>query len=154
MKYQSNLDDVMDELVVKLKGIKNTNPILQEIAISLVASNQLRIHNEGKMPSGSKIKYLRARKTPKKGAYSKAYAKIKSKKWQISFVNLEMTGQLHKQLRAAPIPGGWGVGFSTPYSVKLSENIEKMYGKVWGLSQLDKKAIDETLNREINKRLR
>ena len=60
----------------------------------------------------------------------------------------------YKQLRAAPIPGGWGVGFSTPYSVKLSENIEKMYGKVWGLSQLDKKAIDETLNREINKRLR
>ena len=60
MEYTSNLDDVMDELVVKLKGIKNTNPILQEIAISLVASNQLRIHNEGKMPSGSKIKYLRA----------------------------------------------------------------------------------------------
>jgi hypothetical protein len=154
MKYKSNLDDVMDGLVVKLKGIKNTSPILREIAVTLVASNQLRIHNEGKMPSGSKITYKRSRKTPKKGVYSESYAKIKSKKWHTSFVNLEMTGKLHKELRAAPIPGGWGVGFMTSYGGKLSENIEKMYGKVWGLSQLDKRAIKETMNREINKRLK
>lgn len=154
MEYQSNLFEVMNDLTVKLKRIKNTNPILQEIAISLVPSNQTRIHNEGKMPSGSKIKYLRARKTPKKGVYSESYAKIKSKKWHISFVNLKMTGQLHKQLQAQPIPGGWGVGFATSYGGDLSKNIEKMYGKVWGLSKKDKRAIKETLNREINKRLR
>ena len=48
MKYQSNIDNVMDNLVLKLESLKETSPVLREIAISLATSNNRRIHNEGK----------------------------------------------------------------------------------------------------------
>ena len=159
MKYQSNLDDVMDNLVLKLESLKETSPVLREIAISLATSNNRRIHNEGKDVSESKITYKRSRKTPKKGAYSKSYAKVRSEAGrQTSYVDLSMTGQLSKGFQAAPIPGGWGVGFMTSYGGDLYKYLDNdgkgSFGRVWGITKFDKRAIEETLSKEIKKRLR
>lgn len=159
MEYTSNFKEVAKELTTKLKKIQNdssgTSPILREIALSIMTSSDRRIFNEGKDVSGSKITYKRSRKTPKQGAYSKSYAKVRSSKGrQTSKVDLFMTGVFHKTYQAQPIPGGWGIGFTNDYGGNIYKATEKMYGKVFGETDKDKRAIQETLNREINKRLR
>lgn len=159
MKYQSNLEDVAKELKLKLERIKKdstgSSPIAKMIALSIMTSSDRRIFNESKDVSGARITYKRSRKTPKQGAYSKAYAKVReSKGRQTSKVDLFMTGVFHKTYQAQPIPGGWGIGFTTELSSKIYEGTEKMYGKVFGETAKDKRAIQETMNMEINKRLR
>jgi|19_taG_2_1085344.scaffolds.fasta_scaffold103895_2 hypothetical protein len=159
MKYTSNLKEVSKKLNKKFKKIQKdstgTSPILREIALSIMTSSDRRIFNEGKDVSGSKITYKRSRKTPKQGAYSKSYAKVRSSKGrQTSKVDLFMTGVFHKTYQAQPISGGWGIGFTSPYGDKIYKATEKMYGKVFGETAKDKRAIKETMNREINKRLK
>ena len=159
MKYTSNLKEVSKKLNKKFKKIQKdstgTSPIAKMIALSIMTSSDRRIFNEGKDVSGSKITYKRSRKTPKQGAYSKSYAKVRSSKGrQTGYVDLFMTGKLHKEYQAQPIPGGWGIGFTTDLSSKIYKGTEKMYGKVFGETAKDKRAIQETMNMEINKRLR
>jgi|TARA_Y100000310_G_C20196192_1_gene584778 hypothetical protein len=159
MKYQSNFKEIADELTTKLKRIQNdstgASPILREIALSIMTSSDRRIFNESKDVSGANITYKRPRKTPKKGAYSKAYAKVRSEAGrQTSKVDLFMSGVFHKTYQAQPIPGGWGIGFASKYGGDIYKATEKMYGKVFGETAKDKRAIKETMNREINKRLR
>jgi len=159
MEYTSNFKEVADELSAKLERIKKdssgSSPILKEIALSIMTSSDRRIFNESKDVSGANITYKRPRKTPKQGAYSKSYAKVRSKAGrQTSKVDLFMTGVFHKTYQAQPIPGGWGIGFTTDLSSKIYKATEKMYGKVFGETAKDKRAIQETMNREINKRLR
>ena len=159
MKYKSNLDDVMDNLVLKLESLKETSPVLREIALSIMTSSDRRIFNESKDVSGANITYKRPRKTPKKGAYSKAYARLReSKGRQTSKVDLFMTGVFHKTYQAQPIPGGWGIGFASKYGGDIYKYLDNdgkgSFGRVWGITAKDKRAIQETMNREINKRLR
>ena len=159
MKYKSNLEAVAKELNLKLERIKKdstgSSPIAKMIALSIMTSSDRRIFNESKDVSGANITYKRPRKTPKKGAYSKAYARLReSKGRQTSKVDLFMTGVFHKTYQAQPIPGGWGIGFASKYGGDIYKATEKMYGKVFGETAKDKRAIKETMDKEINKRLR
>lgn len=155
MTYTSNLNTVIDKLNVKLKGIQNTDILLQEIAVSLATSNTRRIHNESQDVSGSEITFKRSRKTPSKGAYSRSWAGIRSKKGrQISKVDLSFTGKLSKEFQAAPIPGGWGVGFTTPLSSKIGDAMEKIYGPVWGVTAANKIIINRMVTKKINDALK
>ena len=155
MIYSSNLNTVIDQLNVKLRGIQNTDALAQKIAVSLASSNIRRIHNESKEVSGSEITYKRTRKTPTKGAYSRSYATKREKKGrQISKVDFSFTGKLSKEFQPAPIPGGWGVGFTTPSGTKISEFLEQKFGDVWGVTTADKNAINRIVTKEINKQLK
>ncbi len=155
MIYKSNLNAVIDSLNVKLKGIADTNELEQTIAVSLATSNTRRIHNESEDVSGSEITFKRSRKTATRGAYSKGWANTRSKKGrQISKVDFSFTGKLSKEFIPAPIPGGWGVGFSTPLSSEISKFLEKGFGEVWGVTAEDTRAINALVTKEINKALK
>lgn len=155
MIYTSNLNIVIDKLNVKLRGITNTDSLLQDIAVSLATSNTRRIHNESTDVSGSEITFKRSRKTPASGAYSRSWAGIRSKKGrQISKVDLSFTGKLSKEFQAAPIPGGWGVGFTTPLSSTIGKALERMYGEVWGVTAQDNVIINRIVTKKINDALK
>ena len=154
MSYTSNMGVVIDELNVKLNGLKNQDALQREIAVSLATSNFSRIHNESKDVSGSGIKYKPSRKTPTLGAYSRAYAKKRaSKRRQTSKVDLSFTGKLSKEFQAAAISGGWGVGFLTSYGSDLHGWLEDKFGNVWGITVSDKQAIERIISKEIKKKL-
>ena len=159
MEYTSNFIDIEAEIEAKFKRIQQdttgSSPIARMIALSIMTESDSRIFNEGKDVSGKTITYKRPRKTPKVGAYSKSYAKTRSKAGrQTGYVDLFMSGKLHKEYQAAPIPGGWGIGFISDYGGKIYEATLKMYGKVFGETAKDKRAIKETMEIEINKRLK
>lgn len=154
MRYESNMSSVMLNLASKLKKIKNTEPIVREIAVSLASSNAERIHNRSKDLSGANISYKPSRKGPKTGAYSTAYARKRQKAGrQISKVDLSFTGKMSKEFQAAPLGVGWGVGFISPGTGKLFGFLTDKYGNLWGISRQDEKAIDKIIERVINKEL-
>lgn len=145
----------MDQLNIKLRGISDTNSLEQKIAVSLATSNIRRIHNESQDVKGSEITYKRSRKTATKGAYSKAYSTKRSKAGrQTSRVDFSFTGKLSKEFQAAPIPEGWGVGWTTPSGAKISAFLENNFGDVWGVTQEDKVAINKIVTNEINRKLK
>ena len=154
MSYTSNMGVVVDKLNVQLKGVKNQDKMLRDIAVSLASSNTNRIHNQSKDVSGSNITYKPSRKTPTMGAYSRSYAKKRqSKGRQINKVNLSFTGKLSKEFQASAIPDGWGVGFTTSFSSDLFKFLTDMYGEVWGITASDKQAIERIVSKEIKKQL-
>lgn len=155
MIYSSNLNTVIDQLNVKLRNVMNTDGLAQKIAVSLVGSNRRRIHNDGKDVKEAQITFKRGRKTPKKGAYSRSWAGIRSKAGrQISKVDFMFRGDLFRDFEAAPITGGWGVGFTTPLSSKISKFLEEGFGIVWGITPSDEVAINKIVTNEINRQLK
>ena len=155
MIYSSNLSSVIGQLNVKLKGIANTDPLLQTIAVSLASSNTRRIHNESQDVSGGEITFKRSRKTPTTGAYSRSYAKKRIKAGKpISKINFSFSGKLSKEFQAAPVSGGWEVGFTTTDASEKGEFLEEGFGKVWGVTREDETAINKIVTKEINKRLK
>ena len=131
MKYTSNLNTVIDQLTVKLRNLTDTEGLAQKIAVSLVGSNRRRIHNESKDVKEASITYKRSRKTSTRGAYSKSWAGVRSGAGrQIANVDFMFKGNLFRDFEAAPIPGGWGVGFTTSYGTEISEFLENGFGDV------------------------
>lgn len=155
MIYKSNLSTVMNKLTIKLKGIANIDPLLQEIAVSLASSNTNRIHNQSKDVKETEISYKIGRKTSTTGAYSSAYAKKRSKKGrQISRVDFSFSGKLSKEFQAAPTSTGWVIGWTTIDATNKGENLEKGFGQVWGVTRSDEQAINKLVTKTINKRLK
>ena len=154
MSYTSNMGAVIDKLNVQLKGLKNPDTLLRDIAVSLATSNVDRIHNQSKDVSSSNITYKPSRKTPTMGAYSRSYAKKRqSKGRQINKVNLSFTGKLSKEFQAGQISDGWGVGFTTSYGSNLFKLLTDKYGDVWGITASDNRAIARIVSKEIKKKL-
>ena len=143
MRYESNLGNVIDNLNVKLKKVKNTDPILREIAVSLSTSNNNRIHNDGRNLLGGNI-----------GEYAESTKRIRRKKGrQVSKVDLSFTGKLSKEFQPQEISGGWGVGFLTSYGGNLFKKLTAQYGDLWGISRSDQQAIKKISERKIKKNL-
>lgn len=145
MAYSSNMNKVLGKLEKDLRKIQNTEPVIQDIAVSLVADNTRRIHNEGENVAGNQI-----------GQYAVSTKRSRSKRGrQVSFVDLSDTGQLSKDLVAEPIPGGgWVVGFVNPSgrrptSGEIHTFQEKRYGEVWGISAMAQAIIQKILAKTI-----
>lgn len=109
MRYQSNLSAVMDNLSVKLKGLKNQDKLLRDIAISLQTSNTRRIHNEGKAVTGSIGSYstkptlIGATSFRKKGTAGKVFGS-KKKRSQLKWRKVQSGG---KVVNLAVLEGGY-----------------------------------------------
>ena len=150
MSYTSNMGAEIGKLNVQLKGIKNQENLLRDIAVSLERSNLRRIHNEGKNVAGGKI-----------GTYTPVTMAIRKRSDKISPVNrssstnviLSFTGKLSKEFQASAISDGWGVGFTTTYGSDLFKILTDKYGDVWGITSSDNKAIEEIVSKEITKKL-
>ena len=144
MAYSSNINKVLGELEKGLRKIQNTEPVVQEIAVSLAASNTRRIHNEGQNVSGGQI-----------GQYKTSTKRIRAKAGrQTSFVDLSFSGKTSKEFVAEPVAGGWVVGFINPSGRKFSSSDifkvqEERYGEVWGITQSDENAINRILRKAI-----
>ncbi|MGR3220321.1 MAG: hypothetical protein ACUZ8H_10980 [Candidatus Anammoxibacter sp.] len=151
MSYTSNMGVVVDKLNVQLKGVKNQDKMLRDIAVSLERSNLRRIHNEGKNVAGGKI-----------GTYTPVTMAIRKRSDKISPVNrssstnviLSFTGKLSKEFQTGVISDGWGVGFTTVYGSDLFKLLTDKYGEVWGITNSDEKAIERIVSKEITKKLK
>ena len=151
MIYTSNLNTVIGQLNVKLRGIMNTDALAQKIAVSLAAIIPNRIHNDGIKSSGSKI-----------GTYTPVTQEIRRRSKKISSANrakttdivLSFTGKLSKEFQAAPIPKGWGVGTTTAYASNLFDIFTKRFGDVWALTPGEQKIVNRIVTKEINKQLK
>ncbi len=144
MAYSSNMAKVLKGIEKDLRKIQNTEPVIRDIAVSLVADNTRRIHNEGENVAGGLI-----------GTYAPSTKRIRAKKGrQTSFVDLSFTGQLSKDLVAEPVQGGWVVGFVNPSgrqptSGEIHTLLEKKYGEVWGISPSAQAVIKRILTKKI-----
>lgn len=151
MIYTSNLNIVIDQLNVKLKGIMNIEALAQKIAVSLAAVIPDRIHNDGIKSSGGKI-----------GTYAPATQVIRRRSKKINPANrskttdivLSFTRKLFTEFKAAPIPGGWGVGMATQYGSNLFDIFTKRFGDIWALTPEEQKTVNEIVTNEINRQLR
>ena len=143
MSYTSNMGAVIGKLNVQLKGIKNQDPLLRDIAVSLATSNVDRIHTESKNVAGGNI-----------GTYAEATRVIRRKKGrQVNRVDLSFTGKLSKEFQAGQISDGWGVGFISSYGSNLFKLLTDKYGDVWGITASDNRAIARIVSKEIKKKL-
>ena len=150
MSYTSNMGVVIDKLNVNLKGLKNQDPLLRDIAVSLATSNVDRIHSDGKNVSGGKIGTY----TPVTMAIRRTSKKINpANRTGSSNVILSFTRKLSTEFQAGQISDGWGVGFTTSFSSDLFKFLTDMYGDVWGITQSDNQAIDRIVSKSINKKL-
>lgn len=110
MSYKSNIVAVVDKLNVSLKGIKNQDPLLRNIAVSLQTSNINRIHNEGKAVNLSKIgsysttpTLIGAKSFRTKGGASKVLGS-KPKRKRVKWVKIRSGG---KTVNLAVLEGGY-----------------------------------------------
>ncbi len=150
MIYESNLSSIIDKLNVKLKGLKNTDPMLRDIAVSLATNNVSRIHNEGKNLAGNKI-----------GTYKESTMKVRRQSKKINPANrtrstdiiLSFTRTLSTEFQASAISGGWGAGFISPYGGNLFKILTKKFGNIWGISESDKRVIKIIINKNIDKKI-
>ena len=143
MSYTSNMGAVVDKLNVQLKGIKNQESVLRNVAVSLATSNVDRIHTESKNVAGGSI-----------GTYAEATRIIRRKKGrQVSRVDLSFTGKLSTEFQASRISDGWGVGFISSYGSNLFKLLTDKYGEVWGITASDNRAIGRIVSKEIKKKL-
>ena len=151
MIYTSNLNSVVDQLNIKLRGIMDIQALAQKIAVSLAAVIPNRIHNDGIKSSGGKI-----------GTYAPATQIIRRRSKKINPENrakttdivLSFTGKLFTEFQAAPIPGGWGVGMETDYGTDLFDVFTKRFGDVWALTPDEQEKVNEIVTNEINKQLK
>ncbi|PCJ57923.1 MAG: hypothetical protein COA65_08670 [Rhodospirillaceae bacterium] len=143
MSYSSNIESVIGKLSANLKGLKQTDPVVREIAASLATSNVERIHNQGKNLADRNI-----------GTYAESTRRIRRKEGrQVSRVDLSFTGKLSKEFQAEQISDGWGAGFISSYGGGLFKTLTIQYGDLWGISASDKKAIKRIISKEIDKKL-
>lgn len=148
MSYTSNMGVIIDKLNVKLKGMKNQDRMLRDIAVSLATSNVDRIHTDGKNVAGGKIGTYK----PVTMAIRRRSKKIQANKTATDII-LSFTRKLSTEFQAGAIPGGWGAGFITSYGSNLFEILTKKFGEIWGISVSDKQAIDRIVSKEIRKQL-
>lgn len=146
--YKSNAKEVLGSLRGKLEGLQSNvlDKVVREVAIDLVASNQSRIHNDGKAVNGSDI-----------GDYTdgKYKKKREDKGKRIDKVNLDFSGKLSKEFSLEAVGSSEiGVGFLTDYGANLQEVLEEKYKKkIWGATQEDERIANKIATNRINKYL-
>jgi len=155
--YKSNLSDVVNKIDLKLESVENTDKLIRTLATNLLASNQRRIHNDGKdvnlaniggaeysttptyvsldqMPVKKKGRGKNSSKPFKNGNprksryYAGGYKGFRSdQRRQTSKVDLRLTGRLQSDLVIAEKKNSWVVGFATDYGVDISNGMEEKY---------------------------
>lgn len=151
MIYKSNLSTVMTQLTIKLKGVADINPLLQEIAVSLAGVIPNRIHNDGIKSSGGKIGTYAPSTQISRRLSKKINTANRSKTTDIV---LSFTGKLSKEFVATPTSQGWAVGMDTQYGTFLFEKFTERFGDIWSMTQEEQKAINRIVTKYINKQLK
>ncbi len=133
------------EYIRKLNSnIRELQKINRPLALAASTAHDIyinRIFTDGKTASGSDIKIKGTTKTPRKGAYSRAYARRRQKRGrQTSFVNLVFEGLLFNNIANSLQKVGnlWQTGTTRGEETKKVNNLIKLYGK--DVFRLSKKA--------------
>lgn len=177
IKYKSNMDAVLGRLKTMLSENK-LDSLYRECALGVFASNERRVHNEGKAVNGSAIgKYSRkaiyvnpARsprafspvgktgrttfkstgKPHKTKYFASGYAGFKSNIGFGSRPNLQATGRLRADWTILRTSKGYQIGWASSYGAKISEGNEIHFGKkIWGISEEDKRNINSIVKRYV-----
>lgn len=103
-------------ITVKLKGLEDPDPLLREIATSMLAIVKERIHEKGLNSAGSQI-----------GTYSDSYLAYRSSvgKSTGSNVILSLTGQMENDFKiVAQSKTRYGLGFSNQFNADKADWLE------------------------------
>jgi len=151
MKYKSNLNDVMKKLTIKVKGVANVQPLLQEIAVSLASVIPDRIHGDGIKSSGGKIGTY----APMTQISRRRSAKINpANRAKTTDIVLSFSGKLHKEFVASRSSNSWVVGMNTKYGAFLFDIFTSRFGDIWAMTKAEEAAVNRTVTNYINKELK
>jgi hypothetical protein len=151
----TNIKDVTDRLIGKLKSIVDQDQVVRIAAAHMAGVIRERIHEDGKKADGGNI-----------GTYSKKYLKQRRKKGRtgsnkvvISF-NRDMENDWGiGQTSPIRTVTGWGLGFrredrSGKSNFDKSQWMEDRYGKIWDLTAGEHKELKKVVEFEVKKRLK
>ena len=147
------------EYIAKLnKDIKEIQNLNRPLALAASTGHDLyvnRIFTENKLSTGGAIEVIRKTKTPRESAYSRAYARLRTKRGrQIDRVNLIFEGLLFQDIANSLQKVGktWITGTTRPIETKKVENLIKLYGEnLFNLSQKTEEKVKEVAQAEYFK---
>lgn len=145
MRIESNLQDVIQDLIIKIDNLGDSDKVLRQAAFDADALISDRIQQDG----------LKANETPIQSFYSVGYAKKRSKGGlQSRFVDLTFSGDMMGDFVPAPIINGWVIGFRSQKNADKAEFNEQRFGKIFELSNSEKEIIIQGINETISDILR
>lgn len=138
--------------------ITNIQKINRPLALAASTGHDLyiqRIFAENKTATGGDIEIKKTTKTPRRGAYSRGYAKIRlENRRQIGKVDLVFEGLLRNNITASlqKLGKDWVTGTTRAIESRKVEFLIKLYGEeVFTLSEKTKKKIVEVAQFEYFK---
>lgn len=138
----SNIDQVTQNLVLKLDSLLDADKVTRQAALDAVAIISNRVQNDGLKTDGSPIQ----------SSYSDGYGKRRSKKGlQTEFVDLTFTGDMMDSLLPFQNNGDWVVGFNSAKQAQKAEWNEIRFGKVFDLSGNEIDTIQKGINERVGK---
>lgn len=167
MSITSNIDQITKRTTQRNIALTSSE-LLRKIALTLMASNIRRIHQDGESVKAGQIGnystepiYISQspKSLPKKGKtgggkfkngkarkstfFANGYKGFRSAAGRDSAkVNLSLTGKLSKEFGLDAEEKRFVVGFLTAYAVRVGNAQEKKYGKqIWGVTAQDRKDI-------------
>lgn len=106
---QTNMNDVISQIEGQFNLVLDQDKMLRTIATTMVAVMRKRVHEDGLDANGSPI-----------GTYSPAYLIERQKKPYNRTADpkiiLSRTRQMENDMKAIPVEGGWGIGYSNPHN--------------------------------------
>jgi len=131
----------LTRITVKLKGLENPDPLLREIATSMLAIVKERIHEKGLNSAGGQI-----------GTYSNSYLEYRAKVGKNTGRNviLALTGQMENDFKiVAQSNTRYALGFSNSFNAEKAGWAEEKYGKVYNLTSDEKELVKDIIDEYI-----
>ncbi len=167
MTYKSNVQSVIVGLKNKVI-LGNPDEMYREISLGIMASNNRRIHNEGRNinesqigdystkkmyvnPINSPVKFSPNpnRKTRKFDTGYKGYRGFIGR--DTTKVNLQLSGALKADFKILKIQNGYALGFESARGKDISEGMESKYhSPIWGITKTDETMILEIVKRYVS----
>ena len=147
----TGLDKLSADIRKKLLTIADKDKVLRIVATTMCAEVRERIHEEGLNAGGAQI-----------GTYDDKYLKVRQKKYGRTGsrkVIISLTRQLENdfsigQTNPIKTANGWGLGFKNVFNADKSMWMEEKYGKIWSLTNTEKKQTQQIADGETNKILK
>lgn len=123
INIKTNLTEVGDRLVEKLKKLQDREYLLRPVCVDLIDLMTKRIHIDGKASDGGDI-----------GTYSHGYLKQRQRKpynrTSDSKIIVSLTRQLENDWSLIATKTGYGIGFKNSFNMKKARWVEQIKDKV------------------------
>jgi hypothetical protein len=121
ISINTNLPEVADRLIEKLKKLKDNEYLLRPVCVDLIDLMTKRIHIDGIDRDGGQI-----------GTYNSAYLKYrqnKHKRTSDTKIIVSLTRQLENDWSVIATKNGYGIGFKNKFNLQKARWVEQIKDK-------------------------